>query len=331
MTQAPLRSPWTWSPPVVALALLAATLATDGDRALFLWLNRAGHAVDTGVWFHLTLLGDGAVALACLLPCIRRAPGLFWAGLLAAVVAGLWTQGTKHAVDVPRPLSVLAADAFHLGGPAYRHVSFPSGHAATAFALAGIWIMGTPGRRLWRGPMLVLATLVGLSRIMLGVHWPIDVLGGMLGGWLGAWMGVTAQARWRWRTAGRGGLLAGIVLLAVCMSLLVSGHIGIPAILPAQRVLAAVCLVWGAWDMLALFRMRAGTTPAPGTGRPWDAPHAAPGPPHPVQTPSRTLPVGWPGPGLLALRMPWPRRRMGKGDRPAPARRVRRRRRRDDG
>ena len=256
MTPAPLRFPWTWPPPAVALALLAVTLATDGNRALFLWLNHTGHALDTGIWFHLTMLGDGAVALACMLPLIRRAPHLFWAGLLAAVVAGLWTQGTKHLVDVPRPLTVLAADAFHAAGPGYRHVSFPSGHAAAAFALAGIWVMGMPRRWPWRGPVILLAALVGLSRIMLGVHWPVDVLWGMLGGWLGAWSGLTLQARWRWRTRGTGGLLAGCVLLIVCLSLLVSRHIGIPDVLPAQRALAAVCLAWGAWEMVALFRTR---------------------------------------------------------------------------
>lgn len=253
---ASLRSPWAWSPPAVALALLALTLATNGNRALFLWLNRTGHAVDTGIWCHLTMLGDGAVALACMLPLIRRAPHLFWAGLLAAVVAGVWTQGTKHLVDVPRPLSVLAADAFYAAGPGYRRVSFPSGHAATAFALAGLWIMGMPRCWPWRGPLFVLAALVGLSRIMLGVHWPVDVLGGMLGGWLGAWSGLAAQARWRWRTRGLGGLLAGGVLLIVCMSLFVSHHIGIPDVLPAQRALAAVCLAWGAREIVALFRTR---------------------------------------------------------------------------
>jgi hypothetical protein len=58
-----LRSPWTWLPPAVALALVAGILATDTNRALFLWLNQTGQAVGDLVWFHLTMLGDGAVAL----------------------------------------------------------------------------------------------------------------------------------------------------------------------------------------------------------------------------------------------------------------------------
>ena len=251
-----LRSPWTWLPPVVALALVAGILVTDTNRALFLWLNHGGHAVGDPVWFHLTMLGDGAVALALVLPWIRRAPRQFWAALLAAVVAGLWTQVTKAFVDVPRPLSVLASDAFHQAGPAYRRVSFPSGHAAAVFALAGIWAMGAQGRRLWRGLLLVLASLVGLSRIMVGVHWPLDVLWGMLGGWLGAWSGLALQARRHgpWPTAGPAGRVAGAVLLAVAASLLVSRHIGIPAVLPAQHLLAVACLAWGAWEMGCLSR-----------------------------------------------------------------------------
>jgi membrane-associated phospholipid phosphatase len=266
---ASLRSPWAWLPPAAALALVAAILATGSNRPLFLWLNHRGHVVGDLVWFHLTMLGDGAMALALVLPCIRRAPRLFWAALLAAVFAGLWTQVTKEFIDVPRPLSVLAPWDFHLAGPAHKRVSFPSGHAAAAFALAGIGIMGTEGRRLWRGLLLALASLVGLSRIMLGVHWPLDVVWGMLGGWLGAWSGLVLQARWRWPTAGRGGLLAGAVLMAVTASLLVSRHIGIAAVLPAQRVVAAVCLAWGAWEIRCLGRLYVAT----------EAPYAAQAPP----------------------------------------------------
>jgi membrane-associated phospholipid phosphatase len=253
---ASLRSPWAWLPPAAALVLVAAILATGSNRALFLWLNHGGHAVGDLVWFHLTMLGDGAMALALVLPCIRRAPRLFWAALLAAVVAGLWTQGTKQVIDVPRPLSVFAPGAFHLAGPAYRHVSFPSGHAAAAFALAGIWVMRPQGGWPWRGLLLVLASLVGLSRIMVGVHWPLDVLWGMVGGWLGAWVGLAVQARWTGPldTAGRAGMLAGAVLMAVAGSLMVSRHIGVPAVLPAQRLLATVCLACGAWEMGGLSR-----------------------------------------------------------------------------
>lgn len=245
----PLHSPWVWLPPAAVLALLALVLATGTNQAVFLALNHAGHPLGPLFWLHLTMLSDGAVALALVLPCIRRLPHCFWAALGAAVFAAVWTQLTKQVVDLPRPLSVLAPDQFYQAGPAYRHVSFPSGHAAAAFAMAGIWCMGLRGGRLLRSLLLLLAILVSLSRIMVGVHWPVDILWGMLGGWLGAWLGLAMHGRWGWRTSGVGGFLAGLLLAGVAASLLVSQHIRIPAVLPAQRVVGCVSLVWGVWEM----------------------------------------------------------------------------------
>ncbi|WP_239700534.1 phosphatase PAP2 family protein [Massilia sp. 9096] len=247
-----MPSPWIWAPPGVAALLFLLVLATGSNRSIFLWLNHGGQVLGPAVWLHLTMLGDGGVALALVLPTIRRAPRAFWAALVAAVIAGLWTQVTKQVIDLPRPLGVFAPEFFYQAGPAYRHVSFPSGHAAAAFALAGIWVMGVGRHWLLRAALLLVATLVGLSRIMLGVHWPLDVLWGMLGGWIGAWLGLAMYGRRGWRTSGPGGFLVGALLLAVAAWLLVSRHIGIPAIMPMQRAIGSVCLAWGAWEMLRM-------------------------------------------------------------------------------
>lgn len=248
-----LRSPWVWMPPSVALTLIGLLLATGGNESLFLWLNHGGHAFGTTAWEQFTMLGDGAVALALVLPAIRRAPRCFWAALVAGVIAGLWTQVTKQLIDIPRPPTVLMAGTFFQAGPVYRHLSFPSGHAAAAFALAGIWVLNLRGQRLLRAALLLLATLVSLSRIMIGVHWPIDILWGMIGGWIAAWTGLAMHGRWGWRTSGVGGVLAGGLLLVLSATLLVSRHIGIPAVMPLQRVIGSACFVWGAWEMIRMW------------------------------------------------------------------------------
>jgi membrane-associated phospholipid phosphatase len=246
------RSPWVWLPPVLALVLLIVLAASAANRSLFLLLNRIGHPLGETLWLHLTMLGDGAVALALVLPAIRRSPRCFWGALIAAVFATLWVQVLKQTVSVPRPLAVLAAEEFFQSGPAYRAVSFPSGHAAAIFAIAGIWIMALPGRAWLRWALLLLATLVSLSRVMVGVHWPVDILWGMLGGWMGAWSGLTLYARYQWKTSGTGGLIAGMVLLIVAAALLVSDHMHIPVALPLQRTLGGICLAWGAWEMFLM-------------------------------------------------------------------------------
>jgi membrane-associated phospholipid phosphatase len=246
------RLPWVWLPPATAVALLALLLAAGGNQPVFLALNHAGHALGPLVWLHLTMFGDGAVALVLVLPLIRRWPHCFWAALAAAVFAALWTQVTKQLIDLPRPLAALAADQFYQAGPAYRRVSFPSGHAAAAFAMAGIWVMGVTRSRPLRALVLLLAALVSLSRIMLGVHWPVDILWGALGGWLGAWLGLAMHGRWGWRTSSPAGFLAGLLLAGVAAALLVSRHVGIPAVLPAQRAVGLVCLLWGGWEMVRM-------------------------------------------------------------------------------
>jgi membrane-associated phospholipid phosphatase len=250
-----IRSPWIWLPPAIALLLLATLAANGGNRSTFVLLNHFGQLLGNDLWLNLTMLGDGAVALALVAPAIRRSPRCFWAALVAAVFAALWVQLLKQTVSVPRPLAVLAAEEFFHSGPAFRAVSFPSGHAAAIFTVAGIWIMALPGRAWLRAALLVLAVLVSLSRVMVGVHWPIDILWGMLGGWLGAWVGLMVYARYQWKTSGIGGLIAGTILLLVAAALLVSHHIRIPEALPLQRALGGICLAWGAFEM---FLMRPG-------------------------------------------------------------------------
>jgi len=57
--------------------------------------------------------------------------------------------------------------------------SFPSDHTTIAFTLAFIVIfIGVPA--MWEGILLVTASIIALSRIYVGVHYPRDILGGLL-------------------------------------------------------------------------------------------------------------------------------------------------------
>ncbi|MET7287964.1 phosphatase PAP2 family protein [Streptomyces sp. NPDC005573] len=73
--------------------------------------------------------------------------------------------------------------------------SFPSGHTTTSALTAGLVILAISVRApRGRLPLYVAVACwgagVGLTRILLGVHWSTDVLGGWLfaAGWLGVWL-----------------------------------------------------------------------------------------------------------------------------------------------
>jgi undecaprenyl-diphosphatase len=80
--------------------------------------------------------------------------------------------------------------------------SFPSGHsmgAALVYLTSGSIISrqvtGSPAKTYFLSMALVLAVIVGVSRVYLGVHYPSDVLAGWAAGSL--WSSVCAQAaRW---------------------------------------------------------------------------------------------------------------------------------------
>lgn len=112
--------------------------------------------------------------------------------LLAAVallLASSASSALKDLFDRVRPPLADHAIGALVAVPA--DPSFPSGHAASAFAAAGVVAALHP--RL-RAAALGLAALVAVSRVYLGVHYPSDVLAGAVLG-LAIAAAVTALAR----------------------------------------------------------------------------------------------------------------------------------------
>lgn len=56
--------------------------------------------------------------------------------------------------------------------------SFPSGHTASSFAAAFLFYREMPKRQ--GVPALLLAALIGFSRLYIGIHYPTDVIAGAL-------------------------------------------------------------------------------------------------------------------------------------------------------
>ena len=230
-----------WLVPAIAASGFLLVVLTGSNEALFLLVNRIGPATSDLFWANVTLIGDATVGFALCLVLWRRRPDLLWAAAFVALLGTLWVHGFKPLFDIPRPPAVLG-DTAHVIGRAYKAHSFPSGHATTAFAIGGLFFLGARSVAL-RSAILAIAIVAALSRSVVGVHWPLDILAGAFGGWLSAVAALSLSGRMKslgekqtvqWLLA----LLAG-----ACAVALVLGHPDdYPDAMLFERLIGFACL-----------------------------------------------------------------------------------------
>lgn len=151
------------------------------NRQIFLFVN--GIKIPPLDWLMLSLthLGNGMVAAMLVLLLAPFRKDLTIRTAIAMVAAGILITLIKESVPLPRPPAALG-DVVQVLGPVLKGNSFPSGHTATVFALA-CSLKGFTDVRIYRGA-LVLAVLVGVSRVYIGAHFPLDVILGAFLGWV---------------------------------------------------------------------------------------------------------------------------------------------------
>jgi undecaprenyl-diphosphatase len=171
------------------------------DRSLFALINGAdGLPLADAAMRLLSFVSSSRAAwlwlllLALSLPAWRGLPWRRASGefaricLLLALVYGLTAgsyQAIKYTVKRERPYQQEISVVLRGGTPpgaviAPRDPSFPSGHAANAAMLGLLFARRWPR---WRLAFALLAALAAISRVRLGVHYPLDVLAGALLAW----------------------------------------------------------------------------------------------------------------------------------------------------
>lgn len=115
--------------------------------------------------------------------------------IMATLAAsGLLPQAIKLFVGRGRP-KFLEADGpfvFHPFSFSASYASFPSGHATTIFAMAVAFGFLVPR---WRAPLLLVAAVIALSRVIVRAHYPTDVFAGACLGAASAYLVARAFAR----------------------------------------------------------------------------------------------------------------------------------------
>lgn len=163
------------------------------DSSLFLAINAmAGQAP----WFDSTMvfltnantwrIAGGILAIAIFIWGDNPLRRTVIAATLALIIAD--TSATfllKPLFCRPRPGNIIPAVTILF--PAASYCGFPSNHAANMMALAITFTLRQ--HKSWAYILIPIALLVGFSRIWVGVHFPLDVLGGWLWGILIGWLG----------------------------------------------------------------------------------------------------------------------------------------------
>lgn len=145
---------------------------------LCLHLNRLGrHAAVRSVFRVVSRLGNGIFwyVLMALLPLAYGLPGLRMTLAMGGVaITGIFIyKGLKHRLVRERPF--ISNQMIDCGAPPLDRYSFPSGHTLHAVGFNALLFPWYPGLAM---AVLPFTILVALSRVILGLHYPTDVIAG---------------------------------------------------------------------------------------------------------------------------------------------------------
>ena len=161
--------------------MLETLLNLDGGFLLFLQESVRNPILDS-IMIFITSLGNGgmiwiAATILLLIPKKTRKAGVMSAvALLGSLIIN--NNIVKNIVQRPRPFVTFADLQIIIPTPS--EFSFPSGHTSSSFAAAAVFYRHLPKKL--GIPSVILAGLIGFSRLYVGVHYPTDVIAGVLMG-----------------------------------------------------------------------------------------------------------------------------------------------------
>lgn len=148
------------------------------DRALMarFVLDKRHSRAHCAWWLTITHLGGARFSIAMTLALLTVTIGqpYFIRGAVALALSHILVRIIKKRAERVRPSACMSLEALVAIPDKF---SFPSGHACAAMSTAITYAICFPGG----APLiLLLAFLIGASRVALGVHFPGDVLVGQL-------------------------------------------------------------------------------------------------------------------------------------------------------
>lgn len=161
------------------------------DKGTFLlWLNERHNVYGDLFFKYITHLGDGLMYLfLAIIFLTYRYYNVILLAMVALLQTIITTVAKRFIFDLPRPKAFIenSEEIFNVveGVKVYSAHSFPSGHTASAFAIATLLICLTKNK-LIQVLLMLGAILVAISRIYLLQHFLMDTVAGSLIGLMSA-------------------------------------------------------------------------------------------------------------------------------------------------
>ncbi len=172
---------WAWSAAASAAVLagssaIAARGVPTWEAQVFSGLHEVPRSLDYVLWLPMQLGSAWAPPIVALVGWQVSRSWRPTAGALVAGWGGWWlAKAMKAGIERGRPAAELG-DAAVRSTAVTEGLGFVSGHATVAFACAAVISPYLTPR--WRTVAWVLAATVALSRVVVGAHLPLDVVGG---------------------------------------------------------------------------------------------------------------------------------------------------------
>ena len=163
-------------------------------NTFFTFLNSSVDVNFKQFFANITVVGDSfwvfsSSVLVCFVCFFLKKNNIFYKKtfinsfflLSATLITGLLTQVIKHLVGRPRPNHATNEWFSFFNFDSTFH-SFPSGHTSTIFLVALVFSLFTPRLKYF---YLCCASIVGLSRVVVGAHFLTDIIGGIIVSFVG--------------------------------------------------------------------------------------------------------------------------------------------------